>query len=411
MIIYSAFLLSEQDVYVQISAIPVLSAFILYHNTKLTKIFCVWGGIVNTIYILMVYLARTDGLSKHVMEYIVMILIFNTIYKCTDIGRRFTRDTTGAIQDEQKKQVAMIDEILEIAQIVKEGATKSNQLVRDLEESTEIVNAAVGEISTSTQSTAMSIQEQTLMTQSIQGSIKETVISSEEMVALAGNSSLAIQEGFEIVHHLKEQSGMIANTNTGVIESMDKLQEKTKEVRDITNIILNISSQTNLLALNASIESARAGEAGRGFAVVADQIRELAEQTRKSTESITKIVEELSQNASEASTNVKDSVVAAENQSGLIETASQNFEKINQNVDTLTEHIKRIDQMLVELANTNNRIVDNISQISATTQEVTASSEEASAISEKNLQHAENTKAFLEEVILSAERFDKYIKK
>jgi hypothetical protein len=54
-------------------------------------------------------------------------------------------------------------------------------------------------------------------------------------------------------------------------------------------------------------------------------------------------------------------------------------------------------------------IVDNISQLSATTEEITASSEEATAISERNLQDAESTKEYLDEVISSAKRFDKYL--
>ena len=76
---------------------------------------------------------------------------------------------------------------------------------------------------------------------------------------------------------------------------MEKLSDKTKNVRNITDLILGISGQTNLLALNASIEAARAGEAGKGFAVVADEIRQLADQTKDATENITAIVDELNE--------------------------------------------------------------------------------------------------------------------
>ena len=135
----------------------------------------------------------------------------------------------------------------------------------------------------------------------------------------------------------------------------------------------------------------------------------MAEQTRKSTENITKIIDELNLNAAEASENVRESIVSTESQGNFISTASQSFERINNNVSVLTDHIAEIDQMLIGLSASNNRIVDNISQLSSTTEEVMASAEEVSAISEKNLQNADCTKEYLEEVIQTTKRFDKYL--
>lgn len=410
MIIYSFYLLTAGNTFVRISVIPVLCAAILFYDMKLSKIYCLWTGIINIIYTVIMAVSKSDNMSLVYLELIIIVLTLNTIYKCTDIGHRFSYDSLHAVKDQQVVQEAMLRDILEIAKIVQSGTNQSNQLVHSLGESTSIVNTAISEIAATTQANANNIQEQNVMTQSIQQSINQTVERSEQMVGIAKNSSESISEGLQIMNHLKEQSSYIASTNTLVVNSMEKLQEKTKEVHDIANIIFNISSQTNLLALNASIESARAGEAGRGFAVVADEIRQLAEQTRKSTENITAIIGELNQNAEEAANNVKESIKSTDNQGGLISTASQGFEKINDNVGALTGHIAEIDQMLTSLAESNNHIVDNISQLSATTEEIMASSEEATAISEKNLQNADSTKDYLNEVIQTTKRFDKYLK-
>jgi methyl-accepting chemotaxis protein len=408
-IIYSVFLLLAGSTFVRFSALPVLCAAILFYDTKLSKIFNIWVAVANIISIIILALSKADNMTSYYLELAIILLTLNTIYKCTDIGYRFSYDSLHTVKDQQVVQNAMLEDILEIAKIVQDGTTQSNDLINNLSNSTDIVNSAIGEIASSTQSNANNIQEQNIMTQSIQQSINDTVKRSDNMVEIANSSSESIKDGLVIMNNLKVQSTSVAATNDLVVQSMEKLQEKTKEVHDIAGIIFNISSQTNLLALNASIESARAGEAGKGFAVVADEIRQLAEQTRKSTESIAAIIDELNQNAAEAAQNVKEAIKSTENQGELISTASSNFEQINTNVSDLTNHISEIDHMLIDLAESNNKIVDNISQLSATTEEIMASSQEAAAISEKNLENAGNTRELLDEVINTTKRFDKYL--
>lgn len=72
-------------------------------------------------------------------------------------------------------------------------------------------------------------------------------------------------------------------------EKMERSIEEAKvvnEIREMADVIAEISDQTNLLALNASIEAARAGELGRGFAVVAGEVGKLAEESNRSVTAI-----------------------------------------------------------------------------------------------------------------------------
>ncbi len=60
---------------------------------------------------------------------------------------------------------------------------------------------------------------------------------------------------------------------------MTRIEDASRKIEQIIDVIEDIAFQTNLLALNAGIEAARAGEAGKGFAVVAQEVRELAQRS------------------------------------------------------------------------------------------------------------------------------------
>ena len=330
-----------------------------------------------------------------VLSSFLMLYAFRQLASIVD---QYNEHTLGYANYQTEQQKEIMDQVLDISQTVHEESSKSTELVDELFHATEKVVDSMKEITAAANTTAQSIEEQNTMTQAIQEAISETKSRSQKMVDVATESNASIQENLAVMEDLKAQSEQIATTNNAVTESMSQLQRQTKEISNIIDIILKISSQTNLLALNASIESARAGEAGRGFAVVAEEIRQLAEQTKTSSEKIALIVSELNRNTDEVVSSVACSVEAAVSQNENILAAADSFAKLDQNMGTLISDINAIDGQISELAVSNNNIVENISQLSAATEQVTASAEQVQEMSERNFRHTEDVKTAIDTI-------------
>lgn len=336
----------------------------------------------------------------------MIVLIGVVILEVGKLIILFNDDAVNSAKDEHSRIKEILDNIIMVSGVVSNETKKSDKLINELVDTTNTVTNSMKEISAATNMTATSIEEQSSMTTTIQEAIEHTGKASDQMVELAVNSNDSIQKNIVVMDELRKQSEQITDTNKSVTESMQRLQEKTKNVENIAGMILNISSQTNLLALNASIESARAGEAGRGFAVVAEQIRQLAEQTKNFTEDITKITNELNDNADEVVVSVNSSVEATKEQGERIIEAAHTFEQLNKNIETLIEHIDVVNKEIAGLSDSNNKIVENISQLSAVTQEVTVNAEQVHNMSEQNLEYAKQVKEAVGNIRITSEKME-----
>lgn len=342
-----------------------------------------------------------------------------TVYFCllalllllTRVAAKFNDDTLARAEYEKQTIQNMLNDVMNVAEQVRNGTENAMNIINSLNDSTEVVNGAMNDISASTVNTAETIQVQTTMTSNIQDSIDHTIDSSKRMVTVAKHSGELNNQSLSVMNQLKEQSHVISDTSSDVASAMRSLMERTDAVKNIADTILSISNQTNLLALNASIESAHAGDAGRGFAVVADEIRQLAEKTRQETASISKISDELSHNAYIASEAVQQSIAATNLQDSMITSVSDCFNEMNSNMNVLIKEIESLDEMLNNLSSANTKIVENIVNLSATTEEVTASSTQATELSVENLSNAENARVQLNNILLVSHQLDKYLEK
>lgn len=192
-------------------------------------------------------------------------------------------------------------------------------------------------------------------------SVQELAVESEEIAQLFVNVETLSNENK--AHMQSVTLGMSKMKESADIcqRAMELLEEKTKKIDGIVNVIADISDQTDLLSLNAAIESARAGEQGKGFAVVSEEIRKLSQQTQKTLNDVREIIGEVLEqntiavNAMNQTSSVheeqKEVILKAEQSAQGVMLATKEMTEKMQLISNNTKHIEQSTGEIVGIVN------------------------------------------------------------
>lgn len=367
--------------------IPLLIGVMITMDEKFTNIGTFAFLAINVLNVAKMFMTAENPqnvIEACMIEMIVTILMTICLTRGIKMLHRFFAESLAEVNETMERNEKISANIVAVATDVDEKMQEATEDLRKIEDATEGMNNSLKGISAGVSDNTQAIVEQTDQTNSIANIVEETNGKTQEIMDTTNQTQTIVDEGTEAMQHLSSQVVRALDSGEQMKQSAANLQERSVEVRKITDMILNISSQTNLLALNASIEAARAGEAGRGFAVVADEIRQLAEQTKSATEQITAILDELAVDADDVVSKVEENVEISNAERDLADDATAKFNAIRDGFEVLYAGTTEMASLMDQLVDANKLIVDSTSTLSASSEEIAASTQEVSDLSDSN---------------------------
>jgi aerotaxis receptor len=176
-----------------------------------------------------------------------------------------------------------------------------NQLSVNLRSIVRDARTGVDELLHATQEISAGNQDLSARTESQAGSLQQTAASMEQITGTVRHSADTAQQAANLADDTLDVTRRSSAAVEDVTQTMQGIEEASRRIGDIIQVIDSIAFQTNILALNAAVEAARAGEQGRGFAVVASEVRALAQRTATAAKEVKQLITDSSEKVREGS--------------------------------------------------------------------------------------------------------------
>ena len=265
----------------------------------------------------------------------------------------------------------MAESLRDLVEGVQTTAAQLSTASRDLTTSAQNASGGNDEITAVVQGLAEGVAEQqklldstTQLVHEIASAIEVNASRAREAFGFAAEANQKAGSGVDVSRLAIEKMRNVFERVELAVQRVFQLEEKTRHVHQITELITSVAHRTNLLSLNASIEAARAGEAGRGFSVVADEIRKLAESAGHSAEEIAKLIHEIETDTNEVAEGMRESSMVIGEGRDDVDTIAASLEQIRSAVGEAARRAEEIFEGADSQSMDAQRMVESMDEIS-----------------------------------------------
>ncbi|OKP89236.1 hypothetical protein A3848_15795 [Paenibacillus sp. P32E] len=336
------------------------------------------------------------GANPDVLAYVdsfgTFILICGAMLGVSIVNRKLF------IQSEQHRQEveASGTQVKYLLDRVKSAVDGLYAFTGNFKEEVEMVDAITNEVVIGFQEVSKGIEYQASsiaeITESISVSdqhIRDVAGYSHEMKQLSADTAEVSEQGSSNISLLTGQFAELGEVMNHTSEQMQEFSQRSLDMHEMLDSIMQISRQTNLLALNASIEAARAGEHGRGFAVVAGEVRKLAESSGQTADSISEVLASLQQQTEGLISQFEQSLEILHTGSESAQNTEKVFQSIQTNAHKVLTQAGDVEHSSAGMKHFSEKVVGEITEFSSVTEQSSAATEEilAGVEEQRNITH------------------------
>ncbi|QJC52834.1 methyl-accepting chemotaxis protein [Paenibacillus albicereus] len=207
--------------------------------------------------------------------------------------------------------------------------------------------------------------------------------SNSQMGETAARVEASSRRGADYMTQLVEKTAHTESATSLMAGQVESLQESTRSIRQIMDVLGGVAKQTNILSLNASIEAARAGAAGKGFMVVAAEIRQLSEQSRQSIALVETIIGRIQQQIAETASSIGEAKPMFQQQIHSVKETSLIFQEVQGRMGDFADCLNRVGESVDLLDGVHAQLSEAMSSVSAVSQQASATSEEVASLTQE----------------------------